>query len=259
MRLFRESENKKPKPKSKKHVLCVHYSSGRPCNRRSMRSQRGGSLLGFVFSRLDSTFLRDPVQETARRSWHRAGRAAVSAPCPHRPTPVPQDPNPPAAGRAGRGGPGLGSGRRPLTGSPSGRHTSPTVPSRPPRLTASGRAPGGSSHRERASGRASARTHARPAVGEGAAEEGAGPCRSAPARPTRPRRASPGSSPQPRASGERRWPEGSKASVDGDRASGPRGEASTPPPPPNVRQPPPTRATERRTPPARACEPRPQY
>lgn len=119
-----------------------------------MRSQRGGSLLGFVFSRLDSTFLRDPVQETARRTWHRAGRAAVPAPCPHRPTPVPQDPNPPTAGRADRGGPGLGSGRRPLTGSPSGRHTSPTVQS--PASNCVG--PGA---RRLLSPRAHARTHAR--------------------------------------------------------------------------------------------------
>lgn len=179
-------------------------------------------------------FLRDPVQETARRSWHRAGRAAVPAPCPHRPTPVPQDPNPPAAGRAGRGGPGLGSGHRPLTGSPSGRHPSPTVPSPASNCVGPG-------DRRLLSPRAHAATHARP-PGMGLRRRGR--ARAAAPRPDRPGLGERAPA-APRSPG--RW-----ASAGGRRAPGPawtgterpdpRGEASTPPPPPNVRQPPPTRA-----------------
>lgn len=84
---------------------------------------------------------------------------------------------------------GCGTGWKEQMGTLSMRLARPA-----PSSTASGRAPGGSS---------GPRAHARPAAGDEAAEEGAGPRCSAPAGPAWPRRASTRSSPQPRALGER--------------------------------------------------------
>lgn len=111
-----------------------------------------------------------------------------------RPVPAPTDACP-----AGPQPSGSEQGRprrtRPRFGAPTPHRISvrsihlSTVPSRPPRLTASGRAPGGSSHRERAS----ARTHARTPRGRGrGCGGGGGPV------PQRPGPADPASENEPR-------------------------------------------------------------
>lgn len=170
------------------------------------------------------------MQETARRGWHRAWRAAVRARCSHRPAPFPQDPDPPAAGRADRGGQARARGADP---SPDLRPVdTPLLPSRPPRSTASGRAPGAPLGRERARApppgkglrrrgraRAAAPRLGRPSLGK-----------RAPAAPHSPGRWA--------GAGGLRAPRRVRTRTDRQDL---RGEASTPPPPPNVRQPPPTR------------------
>lgn len=178
-----------------------------------MRSQRGGSLLGFVFSRLYCTFFKGPCTGDCKEELAQGREGS----CP-RPVPAPTDACP-----AGPQPSGSGQGRprrtRPRFGAPTPHRIS--VRTTPLSYRPVPRVQLRRTGRPEAPLTASARSHARPAAGDGAAEEGAGPCCSSPARPTRPRRASTGSSPQPRALGERRWPEGSRASVDRDRASRP--------------------------------------
>lgn len=154
------------------------------------------------------------VPSPQRREGGRAGGRLL----PHGSHP----PHEPPAGRAEAARPGIPTSARPHA---------PLLPPRPPRPTASGRAPGGSP---------GPRAPARPAAGEGAAaaeeEEGAGP---APQRPGPASETEPPRLPQPpthTAPGVGRARPGLMASRRLQTRAR-RAEASTPPPPPNVRQP----------------------
>lgn len=205
-------------------------------------------------------FLRDPVQETARRSWPRAGRTAVRAPSPHRPTPFPQDPNPPAAGRAGRGDQAPLRGADPLTGSPV---RSTHLSYRPVPAASNCVRPGARRLPSTASARTNARTLA-PPPGKGLRRRGR--ARAAAPQPGRPglgerAPAASRSSPQLPGVGRARVARGLQGQGGprpqrrGLHAPSPsqRAAASADPGPPRGGRRPPARQ------PARACEPRPPY